>query len=113
MSQIDNKCIPINPLCDTYNQKGACLTCFKGYQILGDNCVVAKEKDPNCKVEKNGICTTCYDGYYYNQLQMSCQPLNPLCKTSDTSNGRCTTCYQGFTLSEGICKVFVRDPNCQ
>ena len=44
---------------------------------------------------------------------MFCQPLNPLCKTSDTSNGRCITCYQGFSLSEGICKVFVRDPNCQ
>lgn len=89
------------------------MSCFKGYKVLGDICAVAQDQDPNCKVTKNGQCTTCYDGFYFNQIKYSCQPLNPLCKTSDTTNGKCLTCYQGFTLSDGLCKVFVRDPNCQ
>lgn len=103
----------MNPLCDSYNEKGACLSCFKGYKVSGDICAVSLDKDPNCKVvDKSGACTTCYDGYYFNQIKSSCQSINPLCKTSDFTNGRCLTCYQGFTSSDGLCKIFVRDPNC-
>jgi hypothetical protein len=31
----DGLCVPVNPLCDNYNQNGGCTSCYKGYKVSG------------------------------------------------------------------------------
>lgn len=40
----------MNPLCNTYDSKsGACTTCYNGYDIKDNNCIIAENKDVHCK----------------------------------------------------------------
>lgn len=109
-----NSCVPVDPLCNAYSQNGACLTCYPGYSINGQRCIIARQQDPFCKsFSPGGICTGCYNGYFYNQKVIACQPLNPLCKTSNIIDGTCTSCFPGYNLANGLCGVSFQDPNCQ
>jgi hypothetical protein len=70
--------------------------------------------DPFCKTyNQGGVCTTCYTGYFLNQALASCQPLNPLCRTSNLTDGTCLSCFPGYSLALGRCTVAFQDPNCQ
>lgn len=106
-------CVPVNPLCQSYNSTGACTGCYPGYTLNSGVCGVAFTTDPNCKtLNANAQCLQCYTGFYYNSTRNLCVALNPLCKTSDLTNGNCLTCYPGYSLSSGTCGVFFKDPNC-
>jgi len=119
----NNVCVPVNPLCKDYISNGNCSTCFPGYAISNGNCIVStKATDPFCKTyTPGGVCTACYTGYFFNQGVNSCQPFNPLCKTSNITDGSCLSCYPGYSLSQqgnslsqqGKCTVAFQDPNCQ
>lgn len=104
----------MNPLCQTSDFNGACLTCYPGYSLSEGVCGVARLADPNCKsTNKNGNCLECYSGYFFNTDRNSCVALNPLCKSSNMITGDCLSCYPGYKLSIGSCSVFFKDPNCQ
>lgn len=107
--------MPVNPLCKDYTNNGSCTTCYPGYTLNQNICIVAKVTDPFCKsFTPGGICTSCYTAYYYNQGKAACQPLNPLCKSSNLADGSCTSCFPGYSLnSNGVCGVSFQDPNCQ
>ena len=82
---------------------------------MNGNCVIAVNKDPNCKTFVGQICSECYNGFFYSQIEAICKRVNPICKTSNLLNGDCTSCYPGYQLNpaNGNCEVFFRDPNCQ
>ncbi len=116
------KCVQVNPICMTYNNAtGACLTCYPGYGISGDNCTIAanpSKSDVNCKTYDNTqSCTQCYQGYYLSRFG-SCDKLNPLCKTYVINTNNCDSCYNGYAQSNGNCVVAtnietnVNDPYC-
>ncbi len=109
-------CVPINPLCNTYNSSGACLSCYPGYAVSGTICIVSnKQSDPNCKsYTAGGSCASCYSGFYLNQAQSLCVALSPLCKTHNLTNGFCTSCFPGYNLNSntGNCGLASLD-NCQ
>ena len=111
----NNKCVPVNPLCNQYLSNGACTSCYPGYQVQGGTCILAgQNKDPFCKNwNTGGVCTGCYAGYFFNQVAGACKPFNPLCKKSSLSDGSCTDCFPGYTLRGGNCQIAFQDPNCQ
>jgi hypothetical protein len=110
----ENKtCIAVNPQCKTYNsQAGFCLSCFSGYVLLNGSCIISNNLDPNCKVASNGLCSQCFSGYFYSISYQKCIPLNPLCKTSNTTDGSCLSCYPGYTIVNKGCSIFM-DANCK
>lgn len=71
------RCLPLNPLCKTYNQlNGDCLTCYPGYTLQGTSCLVSENlikvndsSNPNCKTSSNGFCSECFQGYI-----LACDP---------------------------------------
>jgi hypothetical protein len=69
----DGVCEPVNPLCATWDLSGACLTCYPGYEICENGCIMTEScapegtYDPNCRNTVNGVCQQCSQGYYFNQ----------------------------------------------
>lgn len=106
---LDGVCEPVNPLCATWSNNGACLTCYSGYQICESGCIMSEScapsgtYDPNCRNTTNGICQQCSIGYYFNQNGI-CTQVNPFCKTSN-NQGDCLSCYAGYGLSNRNCNV--------
>jgi hypothetical protein len=108
-------CTPINPQCDTYSFSGGCLSCYSGYKISGVDCIPSiKKLDYNCKsYNALGVCASCYSKFYFSQSQSTCLPLNPLCKTHNTTNGLCLSCFSGFMVNAaGMCARLTSDPYC-
>jgi hypothetical protein len=116
------KCEQVNPICMTSNSvSGACLTCYPGYGLSGDNCTVAavqNKADVNCKTyDNNQLCTECYQGHYLSRFG-TCDKLNPLCKTYVPNTNNCDSCYNGYAKLNGNCAVAatietnINDPYC-
>lgn len=103
-------CIQSNPLCKTSDPNtGACLSCYSGYGLSNGNCTVGNSPttsgDPNCKsTDQSGVCMGCYSGYFLTS-GMSCQKMDPLCKTYTSSSNACASCYDGYTLQSGQCVI--------
>jgi hypothetical protein len=107
---LQQQCLQVNPLCKTYDQTGACLTCYVGYTLTGRECTISQSGgtgQTNCKtINANGICTACYEGYYLNTATSQCERVNDLCKTRNVNNNLCTSCYNGYELTAmGTCQV--------
>jgi proprotein convertase subtilisin/kexin type 5 len=115
-------CVESNTLCKTFDStNGACTSCYYGYTIQGDNCVVANttgNADPLCARWANGVCSQCAQSAYFSNGV--CVQSNTFCKTFDSTNGACTSCYGGYDLANGDCVLAanpvdnstVSDPNC-
>lgn len=105
----DGVCEPVNPLCASWDTNGACLTCYPGYEICENGCIMSEScapegtYDPNCRNTVNGICQNCSQGYYFNQNGI-CTEISPFCRTND-GRGNCLTCYAGYALNAGSCVV--------
>lgn len=107
----DQKCVPINPLCQNYNSQGQCTSCYTGYHLELGTCTIASI-DSNCQETSTAsICLKCYTGYYLQNGK--CLPQDPLCKTYTSSNESCASCYPGYALNGGQCQVARGDPNCK
>ena len=70
-------------------------------------------RNVGCKNFNNQqICVECSTRYYLDGNAI-CQPVNPNCRTYDSTNGACTSCYPGFGLLEDTCLPGITtDPNC-
>ncbi len=110
-------CQNVNPLCNTYNPSGACLSCYPGYGVFNGNCVTTATTaiDPYCKtLSPTGLCLECSFGAYFT-ANKSCVPADPVCKTFDKNNGNCLTCYDSYIISGTTCvktTLSLSDPNC-
>lgn len=115
------KCAPVNPLCRNYTSQNQCTQCYSGYQLNNGNCTLSpaptatqqssngqnsqgqnqqgpSNSDNNCANFTNGVCSQCFQSYYYNTTLNKCMQLNPNCKTA-TPNNICTSCYTGYKIN--------------
>lgn len=70
--------------------------------------------DLNCAEFKNGKCTKCSFGSFFNRNGV-CQSVDPLCQTWNEVTGDCQSCYPSFEINSGKCvpsKVDNLDQNC-
>jgi hypothetical protein len=42
-------CVPVNPLCKDFEGNGGCKSCYPGYNLSGNQCIVSRQGDPFCK----------------------------------------------------------------
>lgn len=103
------KCIPVNPLCKTYDSNGFCRSCFQGYNLDTGNCLkesAAPVVDVNCfKFSADQkTCLQCSSGSFFN-TQGVCTQVSENCQASG-SDGKCTSCFVGFFLSNGVCNKY-------
>lgn len=68
---IENVCIQVPSECKSYDTKEQrCYQCYDGYELNSYNLCLKKDKevsDPNCNQFKNGRCTKCSFGFYFNK----------------------------------------------
>ena len=105
----DNICVPVDDLCKTYENNGACSSCYKGYHMEGAACVrdeIVGPSDLGCKTWDwdNQECLQCSARWVFNADGV-CVPVDDFCATHDES-GACVTCYKGYHLEGAAC---VRD----
>ncbi len=99
-------CAPVSDQCNTYDLAGNCVTCYKGYNLVGGKCVkapVEKVSDLGCGLWdwNNHKCLQCSSNYIFNNNGV-CVPVSDQCKTFDLS-GKCVSCYDGYNLVSGKC----------
>jgi hypothetical protein len=99
-------CVPVSDQCNTYNKAGACVTCYKGYNLNNGVCVLAPVQqvtDVGCANWdwNNQVCLSCSARYIFNSNHI-CIPVSDNCN-SWGSSGACTSCYSGFVLNGGVC----------
>ena len=100
------RCQAVNTLCATVNSKGQCVTCFNGFSLVNNNCIITV-RDPYCQSfnSTTNQCQKCSNKYYFNPNAGKCHPVSSLCKDYNDVNGQCTNCFDGFRLSNGTCVV--------
>ena len=70
----NNVCIPVDDMCASYDQTGACTSCFSGYLLSNGACNLA---NPLCKSSTpTGACASCYTGYILTGG--ACTPISQL-----------------------------------
>ena len=42
-------CVPVNPLCKDFESNGGCKSCYPGYNLSGNQCIVSRQGDSFCK----------------------------------------------------------------
>ena len=81
---------------------GSCTSCFPGYSLINNTCLVSTQ-DPNClKFNDNKICQLCANRFFLD-ANSKCKQVSSLCKTYNQGNGACETCYNGFVISGSGC----------
>ena len=110
-------CVPVSDDCRTWNERGACLTCYSGYMLNSNQCLVdenpfaPEREDPLCATWAGNTCIECAERAYFNAND-KCQPVSDQCQTYDPLDGFCLSCYGGYTLNNGRCeKSAVTEPS--
>jgi hypothetical protein len=98
--------------CDTY-QQNKCKYCIDGYipSLDGYSC----EKISGCKIANKGICTSCENGYYYNDNEKICiKGTFENCKEYGNSENICWKCEDDYCLmlDSNKCEI-IDDKNCE
>ena len=101
-----NVCVPVSDQCNTYDRSGACLTCYRGYNLVNGACVLApiqKVSDVGCATWdwNRQVCQQCSNNWVFNNHGV-CVPVSDQCNTYDRT-GACVTCYKGYNLVNGAC----------
>ena len=103
----NKQCTAVADSCHTYDVSGACLTCYKGYDLQNGQCVVSSSNsspsDLGCATWdwNNQVCLQCSARYTFNANRL-CVPVSDNCNQYSAS-GVCTSCYKGYDLTNGIC----------
>jgi hypothetical protein len=100
--------VPVSDQCKTNDEKGNCLTCFKGYELKNGVCIFsdfnnAKPADSGCATWDwdNQVCLACSKHWTFNANKV-CVPVSDQC-ASHNENGECLTCFKGYDLKDGAC----------
>ncbi len=99
-------CVPVDNLCRTFDQSGACTACYKGYLLQNGKCnyfELERPQDLGCKVWNwdEQICFECSYNWVYRDGK-GCVPVSTDCQKWN-DNGDCTACYKGYNLANGAC----------
>ena len=105
----DGACVPVSDQCASHDASGACLSCFKGYDLVDGVCEFssfnnAKPSDSGCATWDwdNQVCLTCSKNWVKN-ADGACVPVSDQCAEHDAS-GACTACFKGYDLVNGVCE---------
>ena len=84
--------------------------------VVGAHLQAIVIRNTGCKsFDAQNICIECSNRYFLDSSAI-CQPVNPNCKTYNTTNGHCLSCYPGFGIIEDTCLPGIVssnfDPNC-
>ena len=81
----DGACVPVSDQCATHDSNGACLSCFKGYDLIKGVCEFssfnnAKPSDSGCANWDwdNQVCLACSKDWAFNADSV-CVPVSDLC----------------------------------
>lgn len=101
-------CIPVSDQCATFDNSGACVSCYKGYNLNNGKCSLApiqQVTDVGCATWDwdNQICKKCSARFVFNSNNL-CVPVNDNCNSWNAA-GTCTSCYSGYVLNGGACQV--------
>lgn len=89
-----NNCIIKDVNCVSYNARGLCQVCARGFIfVLG----VCRSTQFCSNISTNGLCTTCYQGFVLNSGVCFRDALN-FCGAYN-SDSVCIACYPGYALS--------------
>jgi len=109
----NGKCVEVNPQCNTFNAtSGACLSCFPGWNLVGNACVnpnapsnTSNVTDPNCAVYVSGQSGPCAQCVYrtIKDANGKCVEVNPQCNTFNATSGACLSCFPGWNLVGNTC----------
>jgi hypothetical protein len=107
-------CQSVSGQCKTWDNSGACLTCYVGYNLENGACNLAPISGPSdvgcAKWDwTNQVCLNCSARWVFDS-KGKCSPVSSNCQ-SFNSNGVCTACYQGYAVSNGECVT--SNPLCQ
>ena len=104
-------CVPVNDLCATFGNNGACLTCYKGYTLNNGVCSISQVEvtgptDLGCRRWDwdNQVCLECSVRYVFS-ANRTCIKVNDNCASFNSDSGVCTACYTGYSLNNGVCEV--------
>ena len=96
--------------CASSDASGACLSCFKGYDLANGACSfsasnTAAPSDLGCGTWdwNNQVCLACSKNFVFNANGV-CVPVSDQCKSSSSSTGACLTCFKGYDLVNGACE---------
>lgn len=112
-------CVPNNPLCATSGINGQCLSCYNGYILQNNNCIVnnvtVNVGNALCARWDGSNCVQCATrSFNFNGI---CTAVNTLCNTYDNFNGFCSSCYNGYIMSGNTCTInnqnVVTNPLCK
>ena len=100
-------CVPVDTLCATFDNYGACTTCYKGYNLQSGFCVASIQSGPTdlgCSRWDwdNQRCLACSARWVFGANGL-CVPVDNACASFDSTSGFCTACYKGYALSNGVC----------
>ena len=85
--------------------KNNCIECLPYFYLGLDNqCSISK----NCKISENGICTSCFMGYYLSLLDKKCTNTENCLKVND-SNEECEECKEEYFYDYSLHKCILRD----
>lgn len=104
-------CTPVSDNCQSWdNINGACISCYKGYNLNNGVCIVAPVQqisDPGCAQWNwnNQTCLQCSSRWYLS-TSGKCAQISDSCQTYN-SQGACLSCYTGYTLNGNTCQAAV------
>jgi hypothetical protein len=79
----DGLCVPVNDQCRTYDDKGACTNCYKGYEINNGSCIKSTSPsiDLGCKIIDWATlkCTKCSNRFFLSSSGV-CSPIDTQCR---------------------------------
>ena len=104
----NNVCVPVSDQCATFDNTGACRSCYRGYNLNNGRCELAPTQqvsDVGCgKWDWNKqVCIECSNNWVFNKFGV-CVPVSDQCATFDNT-GACQSCYKGYNLNNGKCSL--------
>lgn len=109
-----SRCVPVNPLCQTWNYLGYCFSCFPGYLLSGTQCVVGSSASGNAG---SGPSTTSSNqaGGSTSSSSSSSSTISSNSSSSSTGSTSTTGVQTSGTSSttNGLVTIINNDPNCR
>jgi hypothetical protein len=121
-NQEAGRCVTVNPLCKTWNNLGHCLSCYEGYYITSNTCIIQANyqgnlvvgsndipanQDPFCNQYSQGVCVKCATRTYMDPTTQICTQIDANCANWNSANGVCNSCYSGYeyVVQQNRCRL--------
>jgi hypothetical protein len=116
------KCMTVNPLCQTWTNQNLCLTCYAGYSLtLNGNCIItgsgsSTSSTSTSSVSNSGSSSNANSGSgstTITQTTTSSISSDPNCQVPGIGNNGCQQCYFSYYFNSTLQKCTTVNPLCQ